>query len=146
MYRETDDAIIRDELRELREIGKNARDAKRRLILSAAAKLAEKYADDPSVIASKLQALIAKDRVAKNGETGEVLRHEYALVSKAYVYDILPPMYKREYKSEKPEDPHPINLFEECLYHMESVAKNMATVMTNLIRELPTLRSSDPEA
>ena len=146
MYRETDDAIIRTELKELRELASNAKDAKRRLILAAAYKLAEKYKDDTSVVANKLTALIARDRVKKDKFTGEILGNEYSIVSKAYVYDILPNDYKRSYSTTQAEyDQHPTNLFEECLTHMAEISKTMSTVLSDLIRDLPALRTKEPE-
>ena len=146
MYNETDDATIRNELKELRELVDTSKDAKRRLILAAAEKLAEKYKADTSVVAGKLQTLIAKDRVKKNRHTGEVLGMDYALVSKGYVYNLLPKAYKREYAEKDTSDAEPINLFEECLTHMASISKNMTTVLNDLIRDLPAMRDTEEYA
>ena len=97
-----DDVIIREEVDALDDLAAEQDGRKRDIILRAADKLGEKYADNPSIVGQRLKNIIARDRLIKLPDGTE--RQVFARVSPAYVYMIIPARYKVEYEAVDPEE------------------------------------------
>ncbi len=111
----SDELILKDEISQMDEV--SAR--KSVIILSAAEKLASKYADNPTVICSKLQKIWG------------------ARVSRAYIYDTLPETYKRAYKvAPKPaKDDSPQTTFQELMVRLADASRVQADTFDSILKQ-----------
>lgn len=108
----SDEAILRDEIAEMKDITAS----KEKIIKQAAEKLAKsgKYDDDLTVICSRLVKV-------------------WSEISKSYIAKVLPDTYKRPYI--KKEEDVAADLFEEILFRFEDIHNELAKISADLIKK-----------
>ena len=140
-----DAVICSDELNQMADLDATLISKKKEIILAAAQKLQDKYADDTSIICAKVQKLFARDRVAGS-------RTVYASVSRRYVASVLPANFKRSYNTGdtgtrtddiEDEDDTPANLTEELMQLFADLFGSTAGLARDTLDQLQELRRSD---
>ena len=136
-----DSVLIRSELEELAEIESQVLGRKKDIIMAAADKLAMKYADNPSVVCTKLKSILSKDiTILENGKP----KSTYTRISPQYIMDILPAKYKQaNSRRDEKKDDTPMNLFEEMLDQMCDCLDVASATTKNMSKAVKKLRETD---
>ena len=138
-----DSVLIRSELQELADIESSVIGRKKDIILQAADKLAMKYVDNPTVVSTKLKAILSKDiTVMENGKA----KTTYARISPQYIMDVLPAKYKQaNSRRDEKKDDTPTNLFEEALTLMAECLDVASATTKNMLKTVQKIRTDDPK-
>ena len=138
-----DSVLIRSELQELADIESSVIGRKKDIILQAADKLAMKYVENPSIVSTKLKAILSKDiTVMENGKA----KTTYARISPQYIMDVLPAKYKQaNSRRDEKKDDTPTNLFEEALTLMAECLDVASATTKNMLKTVQKIRTDDPK-
>ncbi len=107
-----DEVLIRTEIEAMDEVSTR----KGAIIIQAAEKLATKYQNNPTVICGKLQKIWGTK------------------ISRAYIYQVLPPTFRREYKQAPKETAAdiPKTAFQELLTRLADASREQAQVFDSI--------------
>ena len=132
-----DKAVINDDLQELRGLCGNDMGRKADLVRRCADLLAEhRYAADPTKVCTALTKILCKDRRPKDPDDDT----EYAMCSRAWVFEQLPDEYKRTY-TVTPEPTDTEGEVEQWLANIVSCAESSGKVAKSILKDMRKARA-----